>query len=505
MRKTVIFITLLLLISSKHYAQWFPVNPYTGGYYTTIQFRDTLNGWLGGIHDDFFVIFKTTDGSVTWDRFNLSPVSFYGPTPNSIAFANKDTGYCVTDSGYIYKTTNSGADWNIVYTDLVDLHNIFFLNKNDGWIVGADGLGGSGVLLSTSDGGGSWNRSVFQGLKNFRTIEFLDNSTGIIGGGWPAKIYKTTDAGNTWFTLFEPNSTQFSGFHSISITDTIWYAAATDLFISEDSGNSWEQKGLPGFEYSSLWGIGNRCWAVVNQHILYSFDYGNTWVPVFRDSPLNGVYFINKDNGYAYGFNLNKTVTGGIDTITIPNTPQQSSPVNGGTNIPTDLAFVWSDQNYSFFRLQVSKDSLLSGTEIDTLIIDWRISVSIDEHTTYYWRVRAENYLGNSDWSPIWYFTTGLHVNVNEEKILEEFRLSQNFPNPFNPTTAIKYQIPELSFVTIKVYDALGNEIATLVNEEKSAGEYDVEFDGTDLTSGIYFYRIEAGSFIETKKMILIK
>jgi len=83
--------------------------------------------------------------------------------------------------------------------------------------------------------------------------------------------------------------------------------------------------------------------------------------------------------------------------------------------------------------------------------------------------------------------------------------LVQNYPNPFNPTTTIKYQIPELSLVTIKVYDVLGNEIATLVNQEKPIGSYEVKFNAIGIPSGIYFYRIQAGSFVETKKMLLLK
>jgi hypothetical protein len=86
-----------------------------------------------------------------------------------------------------------------------------------------------------------------------------------------------------------------------------------------------------------------------------------------------------------------------------------------------------------------------------------------------------------------------------------DFALHQNYPNPFNPTTTINYQIPELSFVTLKVYNVLGSEMITLVNEEKPAGSYEVEFDGLQLTSGIYFYQLKVGSFIETKKMVLMK
>ncbi len=85
------------------------------------------------------------------------------------------------------------------------------------------------------------------------------------------------------------------------------------------------------------------------------------------------------------------------------------------------------------------------------------------------------------------------------------FSLSQNYPNPFNPITKINYSIPQTSFVTMKVYDLLGKEIVTLVNEEKSVGNYEVEFNANNLSSGIYFYRIQAGNFIDTKKFILMK
>jgi hypothetical protein len=95
---------------------------------------------------------------------------------------------------------------------------------------------------------------------------------------------------------------------------------------------------------------------------------------------------------------------------------------------------------------------------------------------------------------------------INSNKILPKlFKLFQNYPNPFNPSTIINYEIPEYSFVTLKVFDILGREIATLVNEEKAAGEYSLTFDASNLSSGIYFYRITAGNFSGVKKMLLIK
>jgi hypothetical protein len=86
-----------------------------------------------------------------------------------------------------------------------------------------------------------------------------------------------------------------------------------------------------------------------------------------------------------------------------------------------------------------------------------------------------------------------------------EFLLSQNYPNPFNPSTTIKYSVPKASQVVIKVFDILGNEIETLINEEKPAGTYEVSWYAANLPSGVYFYRLQAGSFVETKKMLLLK
>jgi probable HAF family extracellular repeat protein len=89
--------------------------------------------------------------------------------------------------------------------------------------------------------------------------------------------------------------------------------------------------------------------------------------------------------------------------------------------------------------------------------------------------------------------------------IPKEYKLEQNYPNPFNPSTTIKYSLPKESFVNLKIYNLIGEEVATLVNEEKTIGNYVIEFDATALPSGVYFYRIQAGSFVETKKMILLK
>ncbi|NNG27115.1 MAG: T9SS type A sorting domain-containing protein, partial [Ignavibacteriaceae bacterium] len=103
------------------------------------------------------------------------------------------------------------------------------------------------------------------------------------------------------------------------------------------------------------------------------------------------------------------------------------------------------------------------------------------------------------------YSQTPTSVHESQTNLPDNYFLYQNYPNPFNPSTKIKYQIPELSFITLKVYDVLGNEIVTLTNEEKLAGSYGIEFNAANLPSGIYFYRLQAGSFVGTKKMVLLR
>jgi hypothetical protein len=87
----------------------------------------------------------------------------------------------------------------------------------------------------------------------------------------------------------------------------------------------------------------------------------------------------------------------------------------------------------------------------------------------------------------------------------KDFNLSQNYPNPFNPSTKISWQSPVSSLQSLKIYDVLGNEVATLVNEFRNAGSYEVDFDASKLSSGVYFYKLQAGDFVQTKKMLLMK
>jgi len=192
-------------------------------------------------------------------------------------------------------------------------------------------------------------------------------------------------------------------------------------------------------------------------------------------TPLGeGIYKINKSNGAA-------TLVG-----------------NSGFTQTPSIAF---DSEGKLFGISGFAPSKIS----DLIRIDTSNGTGTIIGSTGYSLVSGIAMIGN--------ITVGIEEN-KDNKLPSDYSLSQNYPNPFNPSTKIEYQIPELSFVTLKVYDLLGNEIATLVNEEKTAGSYSLQFSmnnlttgqsGAQLSTGIYFYRLKAGNFVETKKMTLIK
>jgi len=124
----------------------------------------------------------------------------------------------------------------------------------------------------------------------------------------------------------------------------------------------------------------------------------------------------------------------------------------------------------------------------------------------YFWTVIANDGVLATPSLDVFAFTIYSVAEVDESgNNPNTFSLFQNYPNPFNPTTSIEYRVGSSEYVTLKVYDVLGREVATLVNEEKLPGEYEIEFDGSQLSSGIYFYKLTSGNFIETKKMIYLK
>ena len=173
-----------------------------------------------------------------------------------------------------------------------------------------------------------------------------------------------------------------------------------------------------------------------------------------------------------------------------------------------------SELNNKGFEIQRSKLSedkkqnwktigFIEGKGTTTEINSYSFIDNEVESGKYYYRLKQIDFNGSYEYSK------EVEVEVSQ---LNKFYLSQNYPNPFNPVTKIRYTIPRsteyysvLHNVTLRIYDVLGNEVATLVNKEKSAGEYEIEFDASGINSGIYFYNLTVGNFTQTRKMIYLK
>ena len=192
----------------------------------------------------------------------------------------------------------------------------------------------------------------------------------------------------------------------------------------------------------------------------------------------------------------------------VPAVPQLVSP-RSTTNTPKRPTFIWQSSLYATtYELQVALDNAFQLVLVDTTVADTAATPStvLDDTTIFYWRVCGIDSAGAGPYSSTGHFTTGTVLAVKDvPSVLREYSLSQNYPNPFNPTTVIRYQLPMSGLVTLKVYDVLGQEVETLFAGVRPAGTYTATFDGSRLASGIYIYQMRAGSFIETKKLLLLK
>lgn len=257
-------------------------------------------------------------------------------------------------------------------------------------------------------------------------------------------------------------------------------------------------------------------------HIQFSTDSNFTQLQIDTSAGRNSIIIGNFDQGqiryfwrvrsnngaFLSNFSSIRSFTTGIAA------PLLISPPDSSINISTNPQFQWNPVNGAqSYRLQVATSAAFFGTGLilnESGITTTSYSITgLLLNKKYFWRVRGITPTYEGIYSAIRNFTTTSTVDVNDVNNGFSYSLKQNFPNPFNPSTSIKYSLNSSQFVTLKVFNVLGSEIATLVNEEKPAGNYEIDFNpaatNLKLTSGIYFYKLTAGSFIETKKMILLK
>jgi len=219
-----------------------------------------------------------------------------------------------------------------------------------------------------------------------------------------------------------------------------------------------------------------------------------------------------------YYWRVNSTNAGGTSnfsnafsfTTGFPNPPVLSYPVSLG-NIPLDTTFYWHSSpaviSYDFM-LARSADFAQNSIVVDSSgIADTSIVVTgLQVNTFHFWKVRAKNTYGLSKWSLVSSFRTINTTGVEDEELTPaNYALEQNYPNPFNPTTNFRFKISEAGLTTLKIYNLLGQEVAVVLDEYMNTGTYDIRFDATGLSSGMYLYRIRVNEFSASKKMILVR
>lgn len=198
----------------------------------------------------------------------------------------------------------------------------------------------------------------------------------------------------------------------------------------------------------------------------------------------------------------------------LPSAPELILPEEGamGTSVTPEFSWTLGSWVYSF-NIQVARDANfvnMTFNDSTLLVPEFPVpsSTPLINQTTYFWRVRAYNGIGNGTFSLIRFFYTGFLGVINNNEIPLKFNLYQNYPNPFNPVTKIKFDLPSVNgdaSLKLNIYGVNGEKVAELLNTDYSPGKWEIQYDATNLASGIYFCRIEAGPFVQTNKMILLK
>jgi hypothetical protein len=193
-----------------------------------------------------------------------------------------------------------------------------------------------------------------------------------------------------------------------------------------------------------------------------------------------------------------------------PAVPTLVAPADGATGVATNVTLSWNAvTGATSYDVQVSTSSNFSTTVVNQLALTTTslATTSLQVNTTYYWRVRATNSAGSSNYSPARSFTTAapLSVERSDAVVPDAFRLLQNYPNPFNPATRLEFHIPTQQYVRLSMYDALGRELATLVQSELPPGVFRATWDAQSFPSGMYTAVLRAGNVLRSIRMVLTK
>jgi photosystem II stability/assembly factor-like uncharacterized protein len=392
---------------------------------------------------------------------------------NSIYFSDYQTGYACGNSGVVVKSVDSGKTWQSLQSPVsCNLNDIFSFDQ-DCFIA----VGDSATVIGTWYGGDSlYVAQIRDSTADIYSVSFTEDQ-GVFYGVFGASLQTIVGVGSQYCLVYAYNyqsELSLGGFwDAYMLTSEIGFVAGENSIFqpilgrTTDHGNNWEfvsfyldgnEGKATGVDFTDQL-VGYISAMVWNGQgaIAKTTDSGNNWTISFFNNPLWDIDFPISEGGqigYCVGDSgtILKTYNAGVTW---------NHQISGSNEKLNKVYFL--DENFGF---ALGENGMILRT--------------------------------TTGGGPV--------TNIEEEDLYPySIELGQNYPNPFNPSTSIKFRIAEFGFVSLKVYDVLGNEIATLVNEEKPTGIYEVEFDATSLTSGIYFYKLQADLYIETKKMVFMK
>ena len=501
-------------------------SPLTTNIIKTVENDRVGNIWIG-----------TEDGLYKYDGYLWA---YYNTSNSGIPYNNMRTltihkynnlWFNVSNNPYPYFVKFDGSEWTVIDTNqtcftsnfkfTVDSYETKWISSPNLTITRYDGFGCT--VFTELDIGINLEMILDMEIDDDDNFWLCTDGT-IPPGQLDPGIAKTTENGWVHNTLYSSLSLARDTLNQITWVAgmvNIWKLNSDNLFTldSFDNPSSYTMEELEVDRYGNVWGRGTP-WSSQPPGLFVFNVSASSWDKyTFENSdlPSGNIYslaidflnnkWIGTKNGLAI-FNA--------EGIVLPESLTSSDTLNFGyipVNESLTLQFTFFNpynENLIIDSVLIEPDGTFSSFVLLPVTIVPNDSAIFD--ITFHPAIESDfeskiNLYSNHGAKTVLLIGTSIKtVNVTLPYVLNnQYILSNNYPNPFNPKTKLKYQIPKLNFVTIKVYDALGNEIATLVNEEKPAGEYEVEFNAADLTSGIYFYQLRAGNFTGIKKMIILK
>jgi photosystem II stability/assembly factor-like uncharacterized protein len=515
--KKLVTIIIYLIFGTMANAQWSTATiPSSQSYLYSITF--VSGGSTGYAVGNAGSVLKTTDGGATW----LAQTSLGSNDLKCVFFANSSNGWIVGVGGAIYYTTNGGNNWTAQTSGTTsNLRGVYFVSATQGWVVGD-----AGTILTTTDGdvsNATWTAqtSITPANTNIlRDVFFTDASTGWAVGD-AGTILNTTDGGNSWTSQTVGASYNFRGVWFTG-ANTGWAVSTGPAIYYTSNGTAWNAVSNISPISTSLYSVSfidaNNGIVVGNRGGIYkttngSSGTGSTWSSQIIETigyQLYDVAVANASTAAAVGYDATSTGVGLVEYTTNAALPVglssfSASVVNNSVNLTwkttTEVNNYGFDVERSLANSAWQKIGFVAGSGNSNSPKEYSFTDNPSGGTSFSYRLKQIDIDGSFKY----YDAVTVNLTASSQP-----QLLQNSPNPFNPSTTIKFYIPNISDVTIKIYDILGREVNTLINQQTTAGYHNVYWNGKnnrgeDVSSGVYLYRLTAGSFSETKKMNLLK